>query len=162
LNWVDIVIIVYLIISVVGGALQGLIRSVLSVVGLIVGIVLAANYYQQLGGSVFGFISNTNAANIIAFVVIVAVVVIIAAVVGTILRSVIKAIKLGWVDGLGGAVFGLIMGFISAGAFLAIIVKLTNTDLITGSFMSALILDKFPVVLSLMPSEFDIIQSFFK
>jgi len=162
MNWVDIVIILYLILSIIGGAVQGLIRSVLSVVGLIVGIVLASNYYQQIGSSVFKFISNRNAADIISFILIIAVVIVIAAIVGAVLRSVIKSIKLGWVDGLLGAVFGLILGFLSAGAILALIVKLTNgIDPITNSLIARFILDKFPLVLSLMPSEFDIIKSFF-
>lgn len=161
MNWIDIVIIIYLILSIIGGAMQGLIRSVLSLLGLIIGVVLAANFYQNLA-TIFGFIHNGTVARVIAFVLIVGVVVIIAAIVGAALRSVIKAIHLGWVDGLGGAVFGLAMGAISAGALLAVIVKLTNSNLITGSSLAGFLLDKFPVVLGLFPSEFDVIRDFFK
>ena len=161
MNWIDIVIVIYLILSVVGGAMQGLIRSVLSLLGLVIGVVLAANFYQDVAG-IFGFIHNTDIANIISFILIIGVVVIIAAIVGSALRSVIKAIHLGWIDGLGGAVFGLAMGVVSAGALLAVIVKLTGSDLITGSALARFLLDKFPVVLGLLPSEFDVIRDFFK
>lgn len=161
MNWIDIVIVIYLILSVVGGAMQGLIRSVLSLLGLIIGVVLAANFYQDLA-TIFGFIHNTTIANVISFILIIGVVVVIAAIVGSALRSVIKAIHLGWIDGLGGAVFGLAMGAISAGALLAVIVKLTNSDLITGSALAKFLLDKFPFVLGLLPSEFDVIRDFFK
>jgi len=160
-NWIDIIIIIYLIISIIGGAMQGLIRSVLSLLGLIIGVVLAANFYAKFA-TVFGFIHNTIAANVIAFILILGVVVVIAAIVGSALRSVIKAIHLGWVDGLGGAVFGLAIGGISAGALLAILVKLTGSGLITGSALASFLLDKFPIVLGLMPSEFDAILDFFK
>jgi membrane protein required for colicin V production len=160
-NWIDIVIAIYLILSVIGGAMQGLIRSVLSLLGMIIGVVLAANFYEKLA-TIFGFIHNQTVANVISFVLIVGAVVIIAAIVGSALRSVIKAIHLGWVDGLGGAVFGLAMGVISAGALLAVIVKLTGTDLITGSALAGFLLDKFPVVLGFLPSEFDVIHDFFK
>jgi membrane protein required for colicin V production len=162
MNWVDIVLIIYLILSIVSGAAQGLIRSVLSFIGMIVGVVLAANYYERLAGSIFQFISNTTTANIVSFILIFGVVMILAGIIGTALRSVIKAIQLGWVDGLGGAAFGLVMGMISAGAILALLVKLTSTSLITDSLISAFLLDKFPLVLSFMPSEFDIIRDFFK
>jgi len=163
MNWVDILIVVYLIISIISGAVQGLIRSVLSVIGLIVGVVLASNYYQQVASSIFKFISNRNVADIISFILIIVLVMVIAGVIGAVLRSVIKAVHLGWVDGLLGGILGLVIGFISSGALLAIIVKLTNgADPITNSAIARFILDKFPLVLSLMPSEFDIIKSFFK
>ena len=161
MNWIDIVIAIYLILSVIGGAMQGLIRSVLSLLGMIIGVVLAANFYEKLA-TIFGFIHNQTVANVISFVLIVGAVVIIAAIVGSALRSVIKAIHLGWVVGLGGAVFGLAMGVISAGALLAVIVKLTGSDLITGSALAGFLLDKFPVVLGFLPSEFDVIRDFFK
>jgi len=48
MNWVDIVIIIYLGISVVTGFVEGLIRTVLSIIGLIIGIMLASHFYKQL------------------------------------------------------------------------------------------------------------------
>jgi len=160
-NWIDIVIAIYLILSVIGGAMQGLIRSVLSLLGMIIGVVLAANFYEKLA-TVFGFIHNQTVANVISFVLIVGAVVVIAAIVGSALRSVIKAIHLGWIDGLGGAVFGLAMGAISAGALLAVIIKLTGSELIANSALAGFLLDKFPMVLGFLPSEFDVIRDFFK
>ena len=161
MNWIDIVIAIYLILSVIGGAMPGLIRSVLSLLGMIIGVVLAANFYEKLA-TVFGFIHNQTVANVISFVLIVGAVVVIAAIVGSALRSVIKAIHLGWIDGLGGAVFGLAMGAISAGALLAVIIKLTGSELIANSALAGFLLDKFPMVLGFLPSEFDVIRDFFK
>jgi membrane protein required for colicin V production len=102
MNWVDIVIIIYLGISVLTGLMEGLIRTVLSVLGVIVGIILASHFYKQLG-NILTFISNNNWANITAFIIILVAVMIVAAIIGLILRSVIKAIMLGWVDKVGGA-----------------------------------------------------------
>ncbi len=161
MNGLDIVIIIYLIISVLGGIAQGLIRSLLSVIGLIVGIILASNFYQQFGG-VLTFIHNTDIANIAAFVIILLAVMAIAALIAFLLRSFIKAIMLGWVDRLGGGVFGLIMGALSVSALLAIIVKFSDSSLITGSSLAGFFLDKFPMIMGLLPSEFDAIRNFFK
>jgi len=74
----------------------------------------------------------------------------------------IKAIMLGWVDRFGGAVLGLILGALSVSAILAIVIKYTNSSLITNSKLAGFFLDKFPVVLWLLPSEFDNIRNFFK
>jgi membrane protein required for colicin V production len=41
-------------------------------------------------------------------------------------------------------------------------VKYTNTSLITDSKFAGFFLDKFPLVLGLLPSEFDNIRNFFK
>lgn len=161
MNWIDIVLIVFIIMSMVGAAIQGIIRSVLTLVGLIVGVILASNFYEQLGSSVFGFISNETIANVVAFIVVMLAVMIVAAIVGNILRSVLKVIHLGWLDKIGGLVFGLVIGVVSAGALLAVIVKMTGTGLITDSVLSGLILDQVPLVLSFMPSEFDMIKDFF-
>ena len=160
MNWVDIVIIIYLVLSVITGFTQGLIRTLLSIIGLIVGILLASHFYKQLG-NVLTFISNKDWANIVAFIIILVVVMGIAALVAILLRSLIKAIMLGWVDRLGGAVVGLILGALSVSAFLAIIVKYTNTSVITESKLAGFFLDKFPIILKFMPSEFQNIKDFF-
>jgi membrane protein required for colicin V production len=161
MNWVDIVIIIYLGISVLTGLMEGLIRTVLSVLGVIVGIILASHFYKQLG-NILTFISNKNWANITAFIIILVAVMIVAAIIGLILRSVIKAIMLGWVDKVGGAVVGLFLGALSIGALLAIIMKYHPMDVITNSAFAGFFLNKFPVVLKLLPSEFNSIKNFFK
>jgi membrane protein required for colicin V production len=86
----------------------------------------------------------------------------IAVLIASILRSIIKAIMLGWIDRIGGAVAGLILGALSVSAILAIVVKYTSTSLITDSKLAAFFLDKFPIVLGLLPGEFDNIRNFFK
>ena len=161
MNWIDIVIAAYLVISVITGIAQGLIKSVLSLLGVIVGLILAANYYKQLGGAL-KIISNTEVANVVAFVIIMLAVMAVATIIAVVLKTVIKTIMLGWLDRIGGAIFGLILGALSVAGILAVIVKVTGTNLITDSALAKILLDKFPIILSLLPSEFKTIQDFFK
>ena len=161
MNWLDIVILIYLAVSVISGLVQCLIRTVLSIVGVIVGIFLASHFYIQLGNALT-FISNKDTANIVAFIIILLAVMIVAAIIAWLLKSIIKAIKLGWVDKLGGAVLGLILGALSVSAFLAIIVKYTSASFIVDSKLSGFFLDKFPLILGFLPSEFDSVRNFFK
>ena len=161
MNWLDIVIAVVLIFPIFTGLKQGLIKAALSLAGLIVGVVLASNFYQQLAG-VLGFIANKDIANVVAFIIILVVVMIIANVAAALLKATARAVMLGWVDHLGGAVFGFLMGAIFMGALLAAFVKFFGTGLVTESWLAAILLDKFPLVLGLLPSEFDAIRDFFQ
>ena len=161
MNGLDIVIAVALIVPIFTGLRQGLIKAALSLAGLIVGVVLASNFYQQLG-KILTFISDESIANIAGFIIILVVVMIIAAVLAAVLKYTAKAILLGWIDRLGGAIFGLFMGAIFMGALLSILVKFLGEGLITESVLAGFLLDKFPIILGLLPSEFDMIRDFFQ
>ena len=113
-----VLIIVCLVVPVFVGLKIGLIKAVLSLAGLIIGVVLASNFYKPLS-NIFGFISNENVANIIAFILILLAVMIIATIVVRLLKFIASITMLGWVDHLGGAVFGFLIGAILWGALLA-------------------------------------------
>jgi membrane protein required for colicin V production len=161
MNWLDIVLIVLLFIPTFMGLRKGLIKTALSFAGLIIGIVLAGRFHGSLSG-IFGFTNNESVANVLAFVLILAVVFIIALLIANLLRFVAKSLLIGWVDHLGGAIFGLLSGFLMLGAILAIIVKFTGGDAISQSFMARVMLDYFPIVLGLFPEDFRAIKDFFQ
>ena len=161
MNWLDIVIIVALVIPIFTGLKQGIIKAALSLAGLVVGVILASNFYEQLA-NILSFISNKDVANVASFIIILVVVLVIANVLAALLKVTAKAVMLGWVDRLGGAIFGLLMGAIFMGAILATFVKFFGSDLITESLLAGFLLDKFPIVLGLLPSEFDVIRDFFQ
>jgi membrane protein required for colicin V production len=160
MNWLDIIIIILLVVPILIGLKMGIIKMVLSLVGLIIGVVLASHFYKPLA-SILGFISNENVANIIAFILILVIVMVIAAIAVRLLKAIASVTMLSWVDHLGGAVFGLLIGAIFCGALLATWVKFLGTDLVIQSFLAGVLLDKFPLVLGLLPSEFDAIRDFF-
>ncbi len=160
MNWLDIVIIVLLVASIFSGLRAGLIKSVLSLAGLIVGISLAGRYYLALAERL-AFIPQDKAAQIVAFVIILMAVMIIAGVVGVLLNWVISSLMLGWVNRIGGAVFGLALGALSISVLLAIWVKFLGiTGIVSESSLASLLLNQLPTVLALLPAEFDMIRSF--
>jgi len=160
MNWLDILILVSLAASVIGGLATGFVRGAVNLAGLILGIVLAGRFYETLGGRI-SFIHNTDIANAVAFVVIIVVAMILAGLVGGLLRKIISGIMLGWLDHLLGAILGLLIGVISWGALLALWVKFFNADAVSGSALAKILLDKFPLVLNLLPSSFDSVRNFF-
>ncbi len=158
MNWLDIVIIVVIAITALIGLKIGLIKAVLSLVGLIVGVILAGHYYVPLSEQLT-FISQATLAKIVAFAIILIGVMIIAAVLAMVLKWITSVMMLGWVNRIGGAVFGLVLGAILCGTLLALWVMFFGAgEVITNSGLAA-ILSRFP--LSLLPGEFDSVRSFF-
>lgn len=163
MNWLDIVIIVALAISTFLGLRMGIIKAVLSLAGVIVGVVLAGRYYVALADALPFFSETSNAAKIVAFAIILIGVMVIAVVLARLLKWAAPVMMLNWVNHLGGAVFGLALGAIFCSALLAIWVKWLGVgSAITESIIAAVLLDKFPLILALLPDEFDAIRSFFQ
>lgn len=162
MNELDIILIVILFIPTFIGLRKGLIKTVLSFAGLLVGVVLAGRLYEPVS-RIFGFLNNDNAAKIIAFVLILALMMVAAFFLARLLKSVIKVVMLGWVDNVGGAVLGFLSGFILLSAILATWVKFFGSELIINSFLGKVMLDYFPLILGLLPGEFgDDIRNFFQ
>ena len=161
MNWLDIVIIVVIAITTLIGLRTGIIKAALSLAGLIVGVILAGRYYLPLSEQL-AFIPQAGVAKIVAFAIILVGVMIIAGVLASLLKWAASVVMLGWVNHLGGAVFGLVLGAIFCGALLATWVKFLGvTGAITESNLAFILVDFFPVVLALLPEEFDAVRSFF-
>ncbi|MFH0769499.1 MAG: CvpA family protein [Chloroflexota bacterium] len=162
MNWLDIVVLVIMIISILVGLKIGLIKALLSLAGSIVGVILAGHYYVPLS-ELLSFIPQASLAKIVAFAIIFIGIMVIASVLAVLLKWAVSAIMLGWVNHLGGAIFGLVMGAIFCGALLAIWVRFSgDTTVVSESYLAAILLDRFPLVLALLPDEFDMIRSFFQ
>ena len=110
MSWVDLAIVVVIAASVVGGIVQGFLRSVCSVLGLVLGLALALWNYARLG-MVFKPIVRVEAvAHAIAFLIIALAVMALANLVGMILKRTISWMGLGCLDKIAGAIFGFLQG----------------------------------------------------
>ena len=162
MNWLDIVIIVLIAIPTLIGLKIGIIKAALSLAGVIVGTILAGHYYVALAEQLT-FISQANLAKIAAFAIILIGVMLIAGVLAAVLKWIVSAVMLGWVNRLGGAIFGFALGAVFCGALLAIWAKFLGIEgPLTSSGLATLLLDRFPIVLALLPEEFDAVRSFFQ
>ncbi len=163
MSWLDLVLVVVLAVGAFLGLRMGIIKAVLSLVGVIVGVVLAGRYYVALADVLPFFSETSDAAKIVSFAIILIVVMVIAAVAARFLKWAASVMMLNWVNHLGGAVFGLALGAIFCGALLAIWAKWLGVgSTITESVVSVFLLEQFPLILVLLPDEFDTIRSFFQ
>jgi membrane protein required for colicin V production len=163
MNWLDIVLLLLILIPAFTGLKTGLVKTLVSLAGVIIGIILAGRFQSALGDKLT-FIPSTGAADIVAFAIILIAVMVISLIVGSLASAAISAIPMmGLVNHLGGAVIGVVMGAFFCGAVLAAVVKFFgNTSVVTSSAIAGFLLNNFPLVLSLLPAQFNSVRDFFK
>ncbi|MGB2813855.1 MAG: CvpA family protein [Dehalococcoidales bacterium] len=162
MSWLDIAVIVIIGIATLIGLKIGVIKAVLTLAGVIVGVLLAGRFYVALADRLT-FIPQETLAKVVAFAIILIVVVLIASIIAGVLKWLASIILLGWVNRLGGALLGLITGSILCGALLAMWTKFLGiSDPIAESALATFLLDRFPMVLALLPGEFGSVRSFFQ
>jgi membrane protein required for colicin V production len=160
MNWLDVVIVAVLLASLVAGLVRGFVVTLLSLIGMIVGVLVAGYFYTRLA-ALFTFISNPSIAEFVAFSILLVAVLIIAGLIGTALRSLLSAINLGCFDRAAGMLLGLLLGTFFVSAVLAIFTKFIGEGLASDSALARFLLDRFPIVLGLLPAQFDSIRGFF-
>jgi len=161
MNWLDIVIIVVAVLLGIVGLRQGIIKTVFGIAGLIGGIVLAGRYYDELAAVLSS--SGATWVNIAAYAIILLATLIVAGVVGSLVAKLVHLVLLGWLDRLVGCVLGVFIGGLLCAAVLAIVGKYyPGTEaVISQSGLAKFLMEGFPLLLALLPGEFDFIRDFF-
>ena len=125
MNPFDILIVVILGYSLVRGLFRGLVKEISSIIGVFGGFYAAYTYYGVLAKFLAGLIHDVSYHNILSFLIIFCCVLIIVSVLGIIIKYLLNIAFLGWVDRIGGLVFGFVKAvlivsvlFISLTAFL--------------------------------------------
>ncbi len=162
MNWLDIGIIILLAVPAIIGLWVGIIKTVFFLAGLVVGVILAGRFSEMVSGWL-GFIRQPQAARIVAFILIIVVVILAALILAAIMKRVLSVLMLGWINRLLGAGLGFIIGAIFCGAVLAIWVKVFGVSgPVADSALAKLLLDRFPIVMALLPGDFGSIKQFFR
>jgi membrane protein required for colicin V production len=166
MNWVDIAILVIVASSTLMGVFWGLIRQVVSVVGLVGGIFFAGRLYQPIadflhpeGGG--GLVADPNWARIIAFGVVAIGFSLVLGIAGSALRLVANLLFLGWLDHLLGALLGLAtsLALVMALLVVATVFPVPNlSDAIKASVVAHWLGGFVPLILAMLPPEFGIFR----
>ena len=109
-TWVDWAIVIFMVLSVLGGLQQGFFRSACSLGGLLLGLAVAAWNYARVAALLRPFLRIEAVADTIGFLLIALVVMGLAGILGSILAKTFHMLGLGCLDKLAGAVFGLLQG----------------------------------------------------
>ena len=106
---IDIIISVLLVIGLISGLRDGLVKQVTSLAGLIGGLLLGRAFYLPVGMwllDTFGM--SAEAANVTAFILILILVPLLFSAVGWVVSKLLKAICLGWINRLLGGLVGVL------------------------------------------------------
>jgi len=123
MNWLDIVLIVIVAIFVIRGVIRGLFKEAFGVGGIVVGIILAINQYEVLGGAIqknFSFLS-LKIANLVSFTLIFLGIALIGGILGAILHNSLKRSFAREVEAGGGFLLGLAEGVLVCSIILILI-----------------------------------------
>ena len=161
MNWLDIVIIVAAVLLGIVGLRQGIIKTVFGIAGLIGGIVLAGRNYNDLAALLSP--SGATWVKIASYAIILIATLIVAGVVGRFVAKLIHLVLLEWLDRLIGFILGVFIGGLLCAAILAIAVKYDPGagPIISQSGLAQFLMEGFPLLLALLPGEFDFIRDFF-
>ncbi|MDP6100893.1 MAG: CvpA family protein, partial [Dehalococcoidia bacterium] len=103
-------------------------------------------------------------AKVGAFIIVLVAVMVVASIVSKILIGMVSLAMLGWVNRLAGGAVGLLLSVVALGAVMALVARFSFLGLdsaVKDSTLAALLIERFPLVLALLPGEFDLLRSFF-
>jgi membrane protein required for colicin V production len=121
LNWIDLLLLVVIGVSVLTGFAAGFARVGVGFIAMIVGLFGGFWFYGIVGAYVLDYVSSRAIANLIGFFVIFFGVLILGAIVGRILAKFFKWAGLSWLDRLLGGAFGLVRGLVIAAGMVTVL-----------------------------------------
>jgi membrane protein required for colicin V production len=158
LNWVDFLIVAIIIWFTYAAFHAGLIREVVTIIGVIFAVALAGLFYTDLAEDVLIAVNNEQTARTIAFGMIFGSVVLASQLIAIFLKHTASLLMLGIFDSMGGAFIGVIKGFIfvQIGLIAAITFEpLGLQQSVDNSAFAPLFLNLLPFLRHILPAEFE-------
>jgi membrane protein required for colicin V production len=122
MNWIDAIIVIILILSLVTGFTNGFVKEVASLAALILGIWGAIKFSAFTAEKLYDYFDMTGRyVGVIAFIVTFGVIVVIIHFIGILVDKIINAASLGFVNRLLGIVFGLIKSVLIMSVFFSVL-----------------------------------------
>ncbi|HBZ50373.1 MAG TPA: colicin V production protein [Halieaceae bacterium] len=112
MTWVDWTIVSVLVASIGLSLWRGFTREALSLLGWILGFVIASRYSLSLAVYFNGLVSSAVISQVLAFLTVMALCLIAAALVARLMKSLLVAVGLSFFDRFLGSVFGFVRGIV--------------------------------------------------
>jgi membrane protein required for colicin V production len=158
MNWLDLLIIGILAWTTFRAFSSGLIREVVSLLGLVAGIALSGAFYDDLSSNLEFVIADPTTRQLAAFAAIFVGTTVAGAVIAAVLHTAAALLFLGPLDKLGGAVFGLIKGLLMVQILLVAVsvfpAQTTVANAVAASTLAPAFLRFSPVIKAALPQEF--------
>lgn len=164
MNWLDLVLVVIMLWAVRSSLEAGLIQELFTLLGLVAGILVAGRLYAPIARALSGQVPR-EVANAATFLAILVAVWFVVGLLGRLARQMARKMLLGWADRLGGVFFGLLKGLVLVEILLVVLARFPifdTEDLIRGSLIASWVSRYVPVVIALLPSEFQRLTTIFR
>ena len=163
MNPIDLLILVLVIGGSFLGWVNGVVRWLFTLLGLIVGVFAASRLYETLDWAV-PLVDSDGVRQLVVFILIVAAASIGGWMLGRAVKTALSILLMGWVDRGAGMAIGLLVGLL-AGSAVALAASTVPSDgvrqAVEESLLAATLLDATTLLRGLMPSEFDVKLSLF-
>lgn len=157
INWLDIAILIVFFWFGFTGLTSGLLRSGLTMLAFLIGVVLAGIFYQRLASDLQVIIDNTTAASMVAILAIFGATALAGQLVAIALKQTASVLFFGPLDGTGGLLLGLFKAFILVELVLILFARyhysFTNNAL-NQSVLAPYFLDHIPILTHFLPADF--------
>ena len=122
MNWLDVVLLIILLLSVVASYRKGFSREIIGLVSVVLALLLGAWFYGTAGAFLIPYVSSRSVANLAGFVLVFVGVMILGALVSFVVGRFLKVTGLSIVDHALGAGFGLLRAVVIAVALIMAVV----------------------------------------
>ena len=151
INWIDVSIMIIILLNMIIGIRRGIIRGIINLIGVITAIFLAIFWFKEVGE----FISSHSQisgeiANILGFALIFLGIYLIARIIEIFFKKILSLLFVFWIDGLGGAVFGLVKGSLIVGILLVIITFIPLPVFLKEQLENSFLANRFAVMTTIV------------
>ena len=112
MNWMDWLLIAFLVGSVANGFQEGLVRMGIGIMALIAGFFLASWFGGMAGGWVMPYVHVKAVAGLIGYMIVFVGVLLVGTLLGALIARMLKLVGLSWMDRILGGAFGVVRGFV--------------------------------------------------
>lgn len=161
MNWIDWVLILFLVISVANGFQEGMVRITIGLLALVAGFIVASWFGGLAAAPLMPWVQSKGVASILGYLLVFFAVIIVGALLGALLARMLKLIGLSWMDRLLGGLLGVVRGFIVLAVVTMVVTALAPRWLphaVGGSTLAPYVLGVSRVLTNLTP--FDIRDGF--
>ena len=150
-NWLDILLAVILLISMLGGLRKGFSREIIGLAAALLGLLLASQFYRMAGQPLKPYIPQESLASVAGFLIIFFGVLILGSILSSIVRKILKTAGLSTIDRLLGACYGLFRGSLIALAIIIGMSTFTSSQAVVQSRMAPYLIEASGLIARVAP-----------
>jgi membrane protein required for colicin V production len=121
MNWIDAAIVIILILAMVMGFINGLVKEIASLLALVLGVWGAIRFSTFTAGKLYDYFDLTGQyVGIVAFIITFAIIVVVIHFIGIVADKIVNAASLGLLNRLLGIVFGLLKSVLIMSVFFVV------------------------------------------